>query len=312
MKISRIISRLLWSFAVLFVVVSATFLLLQVLPGDPIKMMMGERVNPEVVANIRAQMGLDEPLFKQFVGFWAKIFQLDFGRSYRLKMPVIDLLKEASVVTMQLAFYSMSLAVIGGLLIGVTAALHRGKWLDNLLMSLAVLNISTPSFWFALMLQLIFGLGLGILPISGYRTPLHFVLPSLALGLRYMASLARLTRTSMLEVLSSEYLLAAKAKGVGPLRLIWVHAFGNALLPIMTYIGGSLADMLAGAMIIEQIFGLPGVGQLTISSLLSQDLPLLQATVIYLTVISVGIYLLVDWLALFVDPRVRMGEKGNE
>ncbi|NIZ19895.1 ABC transporter permease [Entomospira culicis] len=306
MKIGKILTQLLWSLAVLFVVVSATFFLLQILPGDPVKMMMGERVNPEVLAQIREQMGLNKPLIEQYIDFWQKIFQLDFGRSYQLKMPVTDLVAEASVVTLKLAFYSIIIAVVGGLLIGVTAAIYRGTWVDNLLMSFAVLNISTPSFWFALMLQLIFGLWLGWLPISGYRTPMHFVLPAFALGLRYMASLARLTRTSMLEVLSSEYLLAAKAKGVGNLRLIWVHAFGNALLPIMTFIGGSLADMLAGAMLIEQIFGLPGVGRLTISSLLGRDLPLLQATVIYLTVISVGIYLLVDWLAMFIDPRVRM------
>ncbi|NIZ40902.1 ABC transporter permease [Entomospira entomophila] len=311
MNVHNIVARLLWSLGVIFIVVSATFFLLQILPGDPVKLMMGDRVDPATVEQVREKMGLNKPIMHQYLDFWLKLLRMDFGNSYQLKLPVIDQIQSASVVTLRLAFYSSLVAVIGGLIFGVTAAIFRGRWIDNLLMSIAVFGISTPSFWFALVLQLIFGLWLQWFPISGYQAPGAFVLPAFTLGLRYMSSLARLTRTSMLEVLSSEYLLAAKAKGVGSFRLIWLHAFGNALLPIMTFIGSSLADMMAGAILIEHVFSLPGIGRLTFDSLMSRDLPLLQATVVYLTVISVGIYLIVDFLALFIDPRLRTGGKRN-
>jgi len=306
--ISYSLKRLLQTVIVLIGITLIVFLLLNVVPGDPVSLMLEKRTDPETIARVRQELGLDVPLPTQYLNFLKGIFRLDFGQSYFSHEDVFTVLTRSFAITIKLAALSFVFAVLLGICCGVIAAVNRGRWLDSFIMTFSMAGISAPVFWVAIILQLIFGLRLNLLPLSGYETAAHFLLPSIALGTRYAGSIARITRTSMLDVIKQDYIRTAWAKGAAKPRVIIKHALKNALVPIVTLIGAQLGSMLAGSMLVETIFSLPGIGYLAVDSMSKRDLPLIQGTVVYIAAVFVLINLLVDLSYALIDPRIRYGK----
>lgn len=303
------IKRVIEAIAVVFAIILITFFVLNVIPGDPVQLMLGERADAASVEIVRHEMGLDKPLSIQFISYLNKLVHLNLGVSYFTHEPVFQPLSRAFLVTLKLAGLSYIFAVIVGIFSGVIAAVKKGTVVDTLLMSTSIVGISAPSFWVAIILQIIFGLKLNLLPISGGDTLASFILPAFALGTRYIASIARITRTSMLEVVNQDFVRTADAKGISKRRVITNHVFRNALIPIITLTGTELGSILTGSMLIEKVFSISGIGKMTVDSILSRDLPLLQGATIYIATVCVIIYLLVDISYAYVDPRIRLGEE---
>ncbi|RGZ01522.1 ABC transporter permease [Clostridium sp. AM58-1XD] len=308
---SYILKRLGQTVLVLFGISLITFILLQVVPGDPVALMLEKRADPATIERIRHEMGLDLPLYVQYFNFIKGAIHLDFGTSYFTKEVVTVALFRCFKVTLKLASMSFIFAVVIGIPCGMVAAIFRGKWVDSALMTLSIIGVSAPSFWFAILLQIFFGLKLDLLPISGFETPIYFILPSIALGARYAGSIARITRTSMLDVVRQDYIRTARAKGVKEKIVIMKHALKNAMIPIITLVGTELGYMLTGSMLIEKVFSIPGIGKLAVDSMANRDLPLLEGTVMYIAFIFVMVNLIVDISYAFIDPRIRYGKGAN-
>lgn len=306
-----IVKRIGQTLIVIFGISLITFILLQVVPGDPVALMLDHRADPDTIAAVRHQLGLDIPLSQQYINFITGLAHFNFGNSYFSKEPVLLLLTRAFHVTIKLAGISFLFAVIIGITCGVVSALNRGTWIDSGLMTFSIFGVSAPSFWIAILLQIIFGLKLNLLPISGFDTPVAYILPSIALGTRYAGSIARITRTSMLDVIRQDYIRTARAKGVKQQGIIIHHALKNAMIPIITLIGNELGNMLTGSMLIEKVFSIPGIGKLAVDSMANRDLPLLEGTVIYIAMVFVLVNLLVDISYAFIDPRIRFS-KGSD
>lgn len=302
------IKRISQTMLVLLGITLITFILINVVPGDPVKLMLEKRADDETIARVRHELGIDKPLPDQYISFLKGVIKLDFGKSYFTKEPVKDALTRSFAVTIKLALVSYLFAVVIGVACGILAAVNRGKPLDSILMTFALTGISAPSFWIAILLQIFFGLKWDLLPISGFDTPACYILPGIALGTRYAASIARITRTSMLDVIKQDYIRTARAKGLRENVVILRHAFKNAMIPIITLSGLQLGYMLTGSMLIEQVFSISGIGKLTIDSMVSRDLPMLQGAVVYIASIFVITNLLVDISYAFVDPRIRFGK----
>jgi peptide/nickel transport system permease protein len=306
--LSYIIRRIAQTALVLIGITLVTFILLNVVPGDPVALMLDRRGTPETIAAVRHDLGLDRPLPEQYITFLFRAARLDFGQSYFLRRDVIEMLMKAFGITIKLAGISFVFAALIGVCCGIAAAVNRGKMRDSLIMMLSMAGISAPVFWVGLMLQIIFGLKLGLFPISGAGSLISFVLPGITLGTRYAASIARITRTSMLEVIKQDYIRTAWAKGAGRKTVIFKHALKNALIPIVTMMGTQLGNMLAGSMLTETIFAIPGIGKLMVDSMSNRDIPLIQGTVIYIAAVFVFINLLVDISYAFIDPRIRLAK----
>ncbi len=300
--------RLLQTVFVLFGISLITFILLQVVPGDPVAMMLEKRADPETIAKVRSQLGLDLPYHVQYLNFVKGAIHLDFGTSYFTKEVVTDALIRSFKVTAKLACMSFVFAAIIGIPCGIFAAVQRGKGIDTVVMILAMIGVSAPAFWVAIILQIVFGLKLNILPISGFDTPASYILPSIALGARYAGSMARITRTSMLEVMGQDYIRTAKAKGVSRWSVVMKHALKNAMIPIVTLVGTDFGYMLTGSMLIEKVFSIPGIGKLAVDAMSNRDLPLLEGTVMYIAFVFVIVNLIVDLSYAFLDPRIRYGK----
>lgn len=235
----------------------------------------------------------------------------DFGVSYAQHKPVIALLAKAFAVTLKLSGSAYILALVVGVSVGTLAAVFHGKALDRALMSFSIFGISAPSFWVAIIVQIIFALHLKWFPLSGIKTLASFVLPCIALSTRYAASISRVTRTSMLEVLNQDFMRTAEAKGLARVRIILLHGLRNAVIPIITIAGAQLGDILTGSLIIETVFAMPGMGKLLLDAINARDLPLIQGSVMYIALICVVVYLIVDVLYALVDPRIRLGKEAN-
>lgn len=302
------IKRLFQTILVLFGITLITFILLNVVPGDPVKLMLEKRADTETIERVRHELGIDKPLPVQYMNFIKGAVRFDFGSSYFTKEPVMKALTRSFKVTIQLALLSYLFAVVIGVICGILAAVNRGKPLDSILMTLAMAGISAPNFWIAILLQIYFGLKWDLLPLSGFDSPVCFILPGIALGTRYAASIARITRTSMLDVVSQDYIRTARAKGLKENIVIFKHALKNAMIPIITLSGMQLGYMLTGSMLTEQVFSISGIGKLTIDSMLTRDLPMLQGAVVYIASIFVITNLLVDISYSFIDPRIRFGK----
>lgn len=306
-----ILRRIAQTALVLIGITLVTFILLNVIPGDPVALMLEKRADPESIAKVRHELGLDVSLPRQYLRFLNGILHFDLGKSYFTRRDVVATLIHAFAITLRLAASSFVFAVLIGVSCGVIAAMYRGKKRDSLIMMLSMAGISAPVFWVAIILQIIFGLKLDWLPISGFGSPVSFILPGLALGTRYAASIARITRTSMLDVIRQDYIRTAWAKGAGRNLVIFKHALKNALIPIITMVGTQLGNMLAGSMLVETIFSIPGIGKLMVDSMGSRDIPLIQGTVMYIATVFVLINLLVDVSYAFIDPRVRLGREAK-
>ena len=300
--------RLLQTIFVLLGISLITFVLLQVVPGDPVALMLEKRADPETIAKVRKELGLDLPYYVQYLNFIKGAIHLDFGTSYFTKEVVTDALFRCFKVTVKLACMSFILASVIGIQCGILAAVKRGKGIDTVVMVLSIVGVSAPAFWVAIILQILFGLKLNVLPISGFDTPASYILPSLALGARYAGNIARITRTSMLEVLGQDYIRTAKAKGAMRWAVILKHALKNAMIPIVTLVGTDFGYMLTGSMLIEKVFSIPGIGKLAVDAMSNRDLPLLEGTVMYIAFVFVVVNLIVDVSYAFLDPRIRYGK----
>jgi peptide/nickel transport system permease protein len=300
--------RVLAIVPVLFGVSLAVFSMLFLVPGDPVKMMLAEFVTtPDQVAQMRAQLHLDEPIPLQYGRFVGSALRGDLGTSIRSRRPVSTEIRENIGSTAQLALASMLVAVAVGIPLGLLAALARNSWLDVGAMLVALLGVSMPSFWLGLLLIFTFSLHLAWFPATGGGTLLHLVLPSVTLGAIASAIIARLTRSSMLEVLGQDYVRTARAKGLAWWGVVVRHALKNALIPVITIFGLQFGNLLAGAVIVETVFSRPGLGRLIVGGILAKDFPLVQGTVLFVATAYVLINVLVDVAYAFADPRIRFG-----
>jgi ABC-type dipeptide/oligopeptide/nickel transport system permease component len=300
--------RILAVVPVLFGVTLAVFSMLFLVPGDPVKIMLAEFVTtPDQIAQMRAQLHLDEPVLKQYGRFVANALRGDLGVSIRSRRPVAAEITENIGSTGQLALASMVVAIGLGVPLGLLAALGRNSWLDVAAMVVALLGVAMPSFWLGFLLIFVFSLHLGWLPATGGGDLLHLVMPAVALGMIAAAIIARLTRSSMLEVLGQDYVRTARAKGLGSASVIVRHALRNALIPVVTVFGLQFGNLLAGAVIVETVFSRPGLGRLIVGGILAKDFPLVQGTVLFVAAAYVLINVVVDVAYAYVDPRIRIG-----
>ena len=306
--LSYIVRKFFYSILILFGVITVTFLLMYVIPGDPARLMLGQGADVASIEAIRKQLGLDDPLYIQYVRFIGKAIQGDLGRSYSSNRDVLKTIIETFPATGILAVSSIIVSTIVGVLIGVISAVRPYSFRDNLSMLFALFGISFPPFAFGLIMALVFGSWLKIFPISGYLNNgiIYLVMPMLTLALRPLAIIARLTRSSMLDVLGQDYVRTARAKGIGYWKVIIKHALRNALNPVVTTISAWLAGLLGGAFFIEYIFNWPGIGLLAINSILSLDFPMIQGTVLFTAVVFIIINMLVDIVYAFLDPKVKL------
>ena len=302
-----ILHRLLGALLVIFGVVSIVFLLIHMIPGDPVEIMLGESASPADREALRMALGLNQPLPVQFQHYLAGLLHLDMGTSIHFRRPVADLLMERLPATAMLAAVTLLLTVIMALPLGIMAAVRRGSLWDTGAMSFSMLGVSIPNFWLGPILILVFSLWLGWFPVSGHSGPGSVVLPALTLSTGLIAVLSRMVRSSMLEVLGEDYMRTAKAKGMSPQHVILHHGLRNALLPVITLLGLQLGALLAGAVITETVFSWPGVGLLTIESIQSRDYPVVQACVLLISITYVLVNLLTDLAYAWIDPRIRLG-----
>ena len=300
--------RILAVVPVLIGVTLAVFSMLFLVPGDPVKIMLAEFVTtPEQIARMRAQLHLDEPVLVQYGRFVGNALRGDLGVSIRSRRPVAAEIGENIGSTGQLALASMVVAIGLGVPLGLLAALGRNSWLDVAAMVVALLGVAMPSFWLGFLLIFVFSLHLGWLPATGGGDLLHLVMPAVALGMIAAAIIARLTRSSMLEVLGQDFVRTARAKGLGGWSVIVRHALRNALIPVVTVFGLQFGNLLAGAVIVETVFSRPGLGRLIVGGILAKDFPLVQGTVLFVAAAYVLINVMVDVAYAYVDPRIRIG-----
>lgn len=299
--------RLVALIPVLFGISLLVFVLNAVALGDPARAMLGQRGDPELIAQIRKEYALDRPLWVQYATWMGRLVQGNLGRSYHQQRPVSDVIAERFPATLRLAVAATAIAVAAGLGMGIAAGLRPGSAVDHLLMGAAVIGISTPVFWLGLMLSLLFAVWLGWLPVSGYGDGAlaNLVLPALTLGALHTGTIARMTRSSLLEVVRQDYVQAARAKGLGEVAVIGKHALKNALIPVVTVIGIGLADLLVGAPLTETVFAWPGLGRMLVAAVGQRDLPVVMGAVLVFAVIYVLGSLLVDLAYLVIDPRIR-------
>ena len=300
-----IIKRILVTIPMIIAIILIIFLLLQVLPGNPVEVMMKEKVNQDVIDRVSEQMGLNDPLYIRFGRYLWDMLHGDLGQSYKLKRPVTTLIMTAFPNTIRLAVSSALVAWLIGIPAGIVSAIKKDSLLDRLLMGFALIGISLPVFWLAMLLQWIFGYKLSLLPISGYSTWQHMVLPAIVLGWTSSGSIARLPRSSLLGVMKNDYIRTARAKGLLEGAVITRHGLKNSMIPVVTMMAMQFASLLSGAVITESVFGIGGIGQLMVSSISKRDMPLLQSSVIFSTIIIILGNLVADILYSFLDPKIR-------
>jgi ABC-type dipeptide/oligopeptide/nickel transport system permease component len=299
--------RVLLTIPVLFGIATLVFLLVHLVPGDPAVSMLGEGATGEDIDALRARLRLDDPLLVQYSDFLKGALRGDLGRSFRSNQPVTTEIVTRVPRTMQLAIASMLVASLLAIPLGIVAAVFKGGWPDQSAMTFAVIGLSLPAFWVGPMLAWGLAVGLGWLPVSGYGTWAHLVLPSITLGLSLAALLARMTRTTLLDELRELYVMAARARGASRWRATLVHAFRNSLIPIVTIIGLQFGAVLTGSIVTETIFAWPGIGRLLITAINTRDYPLVQGCILWIAVIYVGVNLATDLIYGWLDPRIRYG-----
>ena len=299
--------RLLVALPTLFGVLVVTFLLLHVAPGDPVQAMVGERADSATIARLRAQLHLDRPLSARFAHYVGDVARGDFGRSYITNRPITQDIRERFPKTLQLAGAAMLLATLIGMSLGVLSAVKPGGIADRVALGVAYLGISFPVYWVGLLLILLFAVTLRWLPPSGFGSPRFLILPALTLGMRSIAFLARMTRSSMLDSLSADYIRTARAKGAGRWLVTLRHGFRNALIPIVTVVGLDFGSYLTGSILTETVFSWPGLGRYVVNAIARRDLPAIQGSVLFLSVVFIGVNILTDVAYAKIDPRVRLG-----
>lgn len=307
-----IIRRLLLLIPILIGVTLITFILMRIIPGDPVLQLMDPRaahVDPEVAEKIKAYWGLDKPAYIQYAKFIWNALHGHLGYSYRSNQDVLKVILERFPATLKLTFVSMSFAIFFGILIGVLSAIKHNTLIDVISMSVALIGVSTPIFWLGLILMYVFGVLWPILPPSGYGPGItYLILPSLTLGYAVTAFISRISRSSVLNVISMDYIITARAKGLSEKIVIYKHVLKNALIPIVTIIGIETGWLLGGAIVTETVFSWPGIGRLLIESIMTRDLPMVQGCVLFIALLFSLVNFFVDVIYSFIDPRIRYGK----
>ena len=306
MRIKYALRRIVLAIPVLFGVTVLTFLMLHFVPGDPVAaMFIGQGgAKAEQMDQIREQLGLNDPLPVQYWSYLTDIVRGDFGQSIRTREDVSSMILRNFPPTLKLTVASMALALVLGISLGVIAAVKRGTIIDNLTMIIALAGVSIPGFWLGLLLITVFSIRLGWLPIIGGTGWIGLVLPAVALGFAAAAIIARMVRSSLLEVLNEQYIVTARAKGLTERRVVIRHAVRNAAIPVLTVVGLQFGGLLAGSVIIEQVFARQGIGRMMVSALQSRDFPVAQGGVLFVAVVYVMVNLVVDLLYSVIDPRI--------
>ncbi|MFZ0390675.1 MAG: ABC transporter permease [Calditrichia bacterium] len=298
--------RLLTFLPVVLGVVTAVFLIIHLVPGDPVVLMLGENAPPSDVAELRHQLGLDKPLLQQYGEFWQNIFTGNLGDSIYHREAVLKLVWERLPATAVLSFCALIISLLLAFPLGITAALFQRKLPDYLALGFSILGISMPVFWLGPLLIILFSIKLKLLPVAGLASWKHLILPSLTLGFGLAAITTRMVRSSMIEVMNQDYIRTALAKGLSKIRVVLSHALKNAIIPVITIVGLQLGALLGGAIITEVVFSYPGLGRLLILAILRRDYPLVQAVILVIAFLYLFINLLADLLYARVDPRVRL------
>lgn len=299
-----IVRRFLQLIPVLLGVIIIVFSLMHLTPGNPAHIIAGESASAQTIAQIEARLGLDQPILIQFFNFLKDAVTLDFGNSWRTSLPVMDEIGPRLLVTFELALYSMIFSIFFGLLAGIVSAVKQYSWADVSVMLVALFGLSMPNFWLGLMLMQWFSINLGWLPPTGWGEPNQLILPVITLGTSGAAVIARMTRSSMLDVISQDYIRTARAKGLKERVITYRHALKNALIPIVTVIGLQFGGLLAGAVLTESVFAINGLGRLIVDRILARDFPVVQASILIIAVIFVFINLLVDISYKYLNKRI--------
>jgi peptide/nickel transport system permease protein len=299
-----IVARLIRCVLVAFGVLTIVFFVGR-LTGDPVQHILGANATPTDIAEFRRLMGFDRPLYLQYIQYVGSVLQGDLGRSFHYHSPVLPLVFERFPATLQLTAAAMGVALLVAVPMGIVAALNRGSIFDTLAMLIAVLGQAIPVFWLGIMLIFLFSLKLGVLPPAGRNGWLYLIMPAVALGAYSAATIARLTRSTMLDVLTQDYVRTARSKGLSERGVIVGHALKNGAIPVVTMVGLQLGTLLGGAVVVETVFAWPGVGDLAVKAIAQRDFPLVQATVLMVALGFVVMNLLVDLIYLWLDPRIR-------
>ena len=305
---ARYVSRRLFEmFLALLGTSVLVFFMIHMIPGDPALLLTGLEAGPEVVEQMRRELGLDQPLYKQYWSFLVGALHGDFGTSIRMGVPVLEEILARLPYTLTIAVGGTILATLFGITTGVIAAVNHNRFADGLVMVVALLAASTPSYWLGLMLMLVFSLSLGWLPSIGVRTPVHYVLPIVTLAGQSAGIISRMTRSAMLDVLGQDYVRAARARGQRESVVILRHALKNALIPVLSIVGLRFGNLLAGTVLVESVFAIPGVGRLLVDAVLWRDYPMIQGTMLFVAGVFVVVNTATDLLYGVVDPRIRVG-----
>lgn len=301
-----IIKRFLAAIPTIIGAATLIFFLVRVLPGDPVHILAGEQTTPEIVERLRSEFGLDKPIYIQYLIYLKSIFTLDFGTSYRTYTPVISEILSRFPNTVILALSAMAISISLGVVLGIIMALRAGTILDKALLIFTSIYVSIPVFWLGLILIYVFAVQLKLLPAGGIGSPAHIVLPSIALSHTPLSYIARITRTSMLEIMSQDHVRMAIARGMPTRVIIFNHVLRNSLMNVITVIGYFVGVLLGGAVVTETVFAYPGIGRLLIESIAARDYIMVQGIVIFITIIFILVNLVVDIAYRIIDPRVRL------
>ncbi|WP_312113240.1 ABC transporter permease [Brevibacillus reuszeri] len=299
-----ILKRIVSGIIVLFGLSVFTFLLIHFIPGDPVRIMLGQRATVEQIEMLREELGLNKPLVVQYLNYASGVIKGDLGTSLKTGRPVSTEIAERFPATAKMAVASLGVAVVVGVGLGVLAARFKDTFLDGLIMTFSTFGMALPGFWLGLLMILVFSVYLGWFPIAGGTGFMDIVMPAFTLGTLMATALCRLTRAGMVEVLSNDYIRTARAKGMGERIVMLRHAFRNVMIPIVAVIGLEFAGLLGGAVIVEQVFNWPGIGTLAIQAISSRDFPMIQGTTLFIGAIYVFVVILIDVLYAILDPRI--------
>lgn len=300
-----VLKRILLLIPVIIGITFIVFTLMELAPGDPATIILGATADPAAVEKLNEELGYNRPFFTKYADFLVNMLKLDFGTSYRTRQPVINEIKVRFPISFKLAFFGLAFSAIVGIPIGVLSAVKQYSLMDTLPSIIAMILSAVPSFWMGMMLIYYFAYIKGWLPSYGLNTLGSYILPTLTIGAVYAASMVRYTRSSMLETIRADYIRTARAKGAEERKVIWKHAMKNGLLPVVTVLGSSFGAQIGGAIVTENLFSIPGLGNLTITSISLRDTPTVMATTVVFAVIYNVILLFVDIIYAFIDPRIK-------
>ena len=304
MGFNYLLKRIFWLFVIVLGVITVVFFLIHFIPGDPVDIMLGENARPIDKEMLHHELGLDKPLFSQYINFVKNTARGNLGHSLHSKQPVVSIILKKYPATIELMLAAIIVALIIAMPLGILSALKQYSFMDNTSLIISLLGISMPNFWLGPLLIILFSLQLGWLPVSGRGGLTHIILPAITLGTAMAAILTRMIRSSLLDVLDEDYITTAKAKGMAYKRVILKHALKNALIPVITIVGLQVGALLTGSIITEMIFAWPGLGRLTIQAIYTRDYPLVQGCVLVIAMSYVFVNLLTDIVYTFIDPRI--------